>query len=195
MATPTPMPNVIDFRFLDEGLGGPLNNPKTKRKREAEEEEERLAAAAAAEDAAAMGLGLGPTVHPNKRAAITGEGDRPVAVGKPTYDGVMAGKISGRKWKQPKACRAAALKVVGRKPTLDERNRVRQVKKAYKERLGELKDQIRLNKRAKREQIETRKRIKKENELRTQPVQRITNPKTLKKMSKKQRKLLRIAPD
>ncbi|KAG6557609.1 hypothetical protein Mapa_000886 [Marchantia paleacea] len=175
--------NPIDFRFLDEGLGGPLNNPKNKRKRR-EDEEERAVEESAME-----------IVQPAKKAAIGGATDSKPAYGKPTYDGTLAGKVSGRKWKQPKTCRAAALKVTGRKSTLEELNRTREIKKAYKTRMHELKEQIRLNKRAKREQIELRKKIKHENEIRSQPVQRITNPKTLKKMSKKQRKLLRVIPD
>ncbi|BBN10937.1 rRNA-processing protein CGR1 [Marchantia polymorpha subsp. ruderalis] len=175
--------NPIDFRFLDEGLGGPLNNPKNKRKRR-EDEEERAAEESAME-----------IVQPAKKAAIGGATDSKPVYGKPTYDGTLAGKVSGRKWKQPKTCRAAALKVTGRKSTLEELNRTREIKKAYKARMHELKEQIRLNKRAKREQVELRKKIKHENEIRSQPVQRITNPKTLKKMSKKQRKLLRVIPD
>ncbi|KAL2651196.1 hypothetical protein R1flu_019324 [Riccia fluitans] len=177
----------IDFRFLDEGLGGPLNNPKNKRKRR-EDEEPRPADAAESP----MEIVLQPA---KKKAAVGGDNDAKPAYGKPTYDGVLAGKVSGRKWKQPKTCRAAALKGTGRKSTLEERNRTREIKKAYMERKHELKEQIRLNKRAKREQIELRKKIKKENEIRSQSVQKITNPKTLKKMSKKQRKLLRVIPD
>ncbi|GLJ37425.1 hypothetical protein SUGI_0760330 [Cryptomeria japonica] len=35
-----------------------------------------------------------------KHAAITAEGQEKPVYGKPTYDGVIAGKVSGRKWKQ-----------------------------------------------------------------------------------------------
>ncbi|KAL3700521.1 hypothetical protein R1sor_018543 [Riccia sorocarpa] len=165
----------IDFRFLDEGLGGPLNNPKTKRKR-LEDEEARVAAAGESP----MEIAVQPA---KKKAAVGGDNDTKPVYGKPTYDGVRAGKISGRNWKQPKTCRAAALKVTGRKSTLEERNRAREIKKAYLERKNELKEQIRLNKRAKREQVELRKKIKKENEIKSQSVQKITNPKTLKKIN------------
>jgi hypothetical protein len=174
---------TIDFRNLDEGLGG----AKRKRKREAEEE------AAAAQDAEAMDVNM-ETRQASKRAAITKEGEEKPVYGRPTYDGVLAGKVSGRKWKVNKATRASALKVVGRKSTLEEKNREKEVKKAYKERMTELKEQIRSHKQEKRKKAEDRQRIKKENEIRGQSVQKVTNPKTIKKMSKKQRKLLRPAP-
>jgi len=125
---------------------------------------------------------------------VAGSDENKPAYGRPTYDGVMAGKVSGRKWKMVKSTRASALKQVGRKTTLEERNREKEVKRAYKERMTELKEQIRTNKVEKRKKTEERVRMKKENELRGQGVQKVTNPKTLKKMSKKQRKLLRPAP-
>lgn len=173
---------TIDFRNLDEGLGG----AKRKRKREAEEE-------AAARDVEAMDVNM-ETRQASKRAAITKEGEEKPVYGRPTYDGVLAGKVSGRKWKVNKATRASAMKVVGRKSTLEEKNREKEVKKAYKARMTELKEQIRLHKQEKRKKAEDRQRMKKENEIRGQTVQKVTNPKTIKKMSKKQRKLLRPAP-
>jgi hypothetical protein len=87
------------------------------------------------------------------------------------------------------------LKVVGRKTTSQEKTRMREVKRAYKDRMSELKKQITSNKVDKRRKVEERKRIKKENELKSTPVQKITNPKTLKKMSKNQRKMLRRVAD
>jgi len=177
------MASTIDFRHLDEGLGG----AKRKRKR-ADEEEAAEAAALEAMDTAEE------TRHASKRAAVAGSDENKPAYGRPTYDGVMAGKVSGRKWKMVKSTRASALKQVGRKTTLEERNREKEVKRAYKERMTELKEQIRTNKVEKRKKTEERVRMKKENELRGQGVQKVTNPKTLKKMSKKQRKLLRPAP-
>lgn len=177
------MASTIDFRHLDEGLGG----AKRKRKR-AEEEEAAEAAALEAMDAAEE------TRHASKRAAVAGNDENKPAYGRPTYDGVLAGKVSGRKWKVNKTTRTSALKQVGRKTTLEERNREKEVKRAYKERMAELKEQIRSNKVEKRKKTEERVRMKKENELRGQGVQKVTNPKTLKKMSKKQRKLLRPAP-
>jgi rRNA-processing protein CGR1 len=181
------MASTIDFRHLDEGLGG----AKRKRKRQEEEEEE-----AAAESAAMEAMDTAEeTRHASKRAAVAGSAESKPAYGRPTYDGVIAGKVSGRKWKVNKTTRASALKQVGRKSTLEERNREKEVKRAYKERMMELKEQIRTNKVEKRKKIEEKARIKKENELRGQAVQKVTNPKTIKKMSKKQRKLLRPAPN
>jgi rRNA-processing protein CGR1 len=178
------MASTIDFRHLDEGLGG----AKRKRKRQ-EEEEAAEAAALEAMDTAEE------TRHASKRAAVAGNDENKPMYGRPTYDGVLAGKVSGRKWKVNKTTRASALKQVGRKSTLEEKNREKEVKRAYKERMMELKEQIRTNKVEKRKKTEERVRIKKENELRGQAVQKVTNPKTIKKMSKKQRKLLRPAPN
>ncbi|XP_024388363.1 uncharacterized protein [Physcomitrium patens] len=178
------MASTIDFRHLDEGLGG----AKRKRKRAEEEEAVELAAAEA------MDVGE-ETKHASKRAAVAGDGQNKPVYGRPTYDGVLAGKVSGRKWKAHKTTRTSAMKVVGRKSTLEEKNREKEVKRAYKERMMELKEQIRASKVEKRKKNEERLRIKKENELRGQAVQKVTNPKTIKKMSKKQRKLLRPAPN
>ena len=77
--------------------------------------------------------------------AAKNDENKPV-YGRPTYDGVIAGKVSGRKWKANKTTRASALKQVGRKSTLEERNREKEVKRAYKERMTDLKEQIRTNK-------------------------------------------------
>ena len=85
-----------------------------------------------------------------------------------------------------------------RKPDLEEMKRQREIKKAYKERVNELKEEIRSNKVEKRKKKEEREKRKKENVLRTgTKLQKITNPKTLKKisMSKKQRKQLKKIPD
>lgn len=177
------MASVIDFRHLDEGLGG------AKRKRKRQEEEEAEAAAVEVMDTAAE------TRHASKRAAVAGNDENKPVYGRPTYDGVLAGKVSGRKWKANKSTRTSALRQVGRKSTLEERNREKEVKRAYKERMTELKEQIRTNKVEKRKKAAERTRIKKENEIRGQTVQKVTNPKTIKKMSKKQRKSLRPAPN
>ncbi len=170
------MASTIDFRCLDEGLGG-----QKKRKREEDVE---------------CGDGEGMEIQqPNKRAAVAKEGEYKPVYGRPTYDGFMSAKVSGRKWKATKTSRTSALKVVGRKTTSQEKTRMREVKRAYKDRMSELKKQITSNKVEKRRKVEERKRIKKENELKSTPVQKITNPKTLKKMSKKQRKMLRRVAD
>lgn len=167
---------TLDFRSLDEGLGGERNKRKRSADHETPMEVEQPSA---------------------KRSAIAVEGqDKPV-YGKPTYDGVIAGKVSGRKWKQAKTTRASALKVSHKRTTFEERSRAKEITKAYKERITELKEQIRVNKVEKRKKKEELVKRKKENELRSgMKLQKITNPKTLKKMSKsKKKKLLRVVPD
>ncbi|XP_010066418.1 uncharacterized protein LOC104453530 [Eucalyptus grandis] len=183
---------TIDFRTLDEGFGG-----KTyKRKRAA-------AASAAADDGATMEIdGAGPP--PSKRAAIPSleDPDRPTTAstfsfGRPTYDGVIAGRVSGRKWKQPRRQRASAQRASVKGTGFEERGRQKEIKRAYRERMAELKETIRANKVEKRRKREEREKKKKENILRTgTKLQKITNPKTLKKLAKsKQRKLLKVVPD
>jgi rRNA-processing protein CGR1 len=131
-----------------------------------------------------------------KRIAIAVPGqDRP-AYGRPTFDGVIAGKVSGRKWKNPKASRTSSIKVSHKRPSLEQRTMQKEVKKAYQDRMKELKEQIRQNKISKRKAKEEREKRKKENEARTGTVyEKITNPKKLKNMSKKQKKLLRKIPE
>ncbi|XP_065868992.1 rRNA-processing protein CGR1 [Euphorbia lathyris] len=176
---------TIDFRCLDEGFGG-----KTyKRKREAQ--------SAAALDAS-MEIDEETLPPPAKRSAVpsSDNADKPV-FGKPTYDGVIAGRVSGRNWKQVRTKRASA-KLVSRKGTpFEERDRQKEIKRAYSERMKELKDEIKRNKEDKRKQREEREKRKKENILRSgTKLQKITNPKTLKKIAKsKDRKLLKVVPD
>lgn len=168
---------TIDFRCLDEGLGG----QKNKRKRPTE-------------DSSSMDLDLDPDLnHPSKRLAVPSS-ENPE---KPTYDGVIAGKVSGRKWKQPRQQRASAARVSCRGASFEQRAKQKEIKKAYKERMNELKEEIRSNKAEKRRKREEREKKKKENILRTgTKLQKITNPKTLKKIAKsKQRKLLKVVPD
>jgi rRNA-processing protein CGR1 len=108
---------TIDFRRLDEGFGG-----KTyKRKRE----EEALQLTATTD--ASMEIDA-PAA---KRTAIPSSDnpDTPVAVGKPTYDGVIAGKVSGRKWKQPRKQRASAKQVSKRGTRYEEREREKEIKR------------------------------------------------------------------
>ncbi len=181
MSSGVVMASTVDFRYLDEGFGG----EKKKRKREEEEEEDVEGGVGEAMD----------IQQPNKRAAVAKGGEDKLVYGRPTFDGVMSRKVSGRKWKATTTSRTSALKVVGRKTTLEEKNRLREVKRAYKDRMSELKEQIWSNKVEKRRKVEERKRIKKENELKSTPVQKITNPKTLKKMSKKKRNMLRRVSD
>ncbi|KAJ6686978.1 hypothetical protein OIU79_016675 [Salix purpurea] len=178
---------TIDLRFLDEGFGG-----KTyKRKRE----QEALINSATTTADASMEIDAPPA----KRSAIpsTDNPEKPVAVGKPTYDGVIAGKVSGRNWKQPRKHRASAKQVSKRGTGYEERQKDKEIKKAYRERKDELKEEIRKNKAEKRKMKEEREKRKKENKLRTgTKLQRITNPKTLKKISKsRDRKMLKVVPD
>ena len=173
---------TLDFRFLDEGVGG----QKNKRKR-------------AVEDAAEAMDTDGAAAAPSKKIAIasTDDPDRPSAIGRPSYDGVIAGKVSGRKWKQPRQQRSSAMHVTLRRKSLDQRNKEKGIKKAFQERVNELKEEIRLNKVEKRKKREEREKKKKENILRTgTKLQKITNPKTLKKIAKsKQRKNLKVVHD
>ncbi|MCO5548536.1 hypothetical protein L7F22_001996 [Adiantum nelumboides] len=180
------MASQLDFRRLDEGLGGQRN----KRKRVVEERQEEEGGG----DGADMEIeDFSPSA---KRLAIAGDGDERPIFGRPTYDGTIAGKVSGRKWKNPKSARTSSIKVSLKKPSLEQRNRQREIKKAYKERMGELKEQIRQSKINKRKAKEEREKRKKENVARTGTVyQKITNPKKLKNMSKKQKKLLKVLPD
>lgn len=175
------MASMIDFRRLDEGLRGAIGKKRAR--------EEQKAAQGAAQDAPAA-----------KRVAVPMEEDenKPAyAYAAPTYDGVIAGRVSGRRWKEPKKARASSMLSKGGKPlTVAERMKERQVRQAYKERKNELKEQIRTSKQAQRAAAVERKRMKAENEVRgSSKLQKITNPKTLKKMSKKAKKLLRRVPE
>ncbi|CAJ2672304.1 hypothetical protein L195_g017164 [Trifolium pratense] len=180
---------TIDFRRLDEGFGG-----KTyKRKREQ---------AQAIEDAKMEEPDTMETDEtappPAKRSALPSASDpNKPSFGAPTYDGVIAGKVSGRKWKQVRTRRASALHVSRKGTTFEEREREKKIKMAYKERINELKEEIRLNKVEKRKKKEEREKKKKENILRSgTKLQIISNPKTLKKIAKsKKRKQLRMVPD
>ncbi|WZZ39635.1 hypothetical protein YC2023_035894 [Brassica napus] len=182
---------TTDFRCLDEGFGGKT----AKRKRESQEQ------AAADADEASMDI---DSAHPPsaKRSAVASseDPDKPVAVaaiGRPTYDGVIAGKVSGRNWKTPRTHRSSGRFVRNKGPDLEEMKRQREIKKAYRERKNELKEEIRSHKVEKRKKKEEREKRKAENVLRTgTKLQKITNPKTLKKIAKsKQRKHLKVIPD
>ncbi|KAI4366961.1 hypothetical protein MLD38_022759 [Melastoma candidum] len=182
---------TIDFRCLDEGFGG-----KTyKRKRQPP-----------TDDLSSMHIDPNPSTisfPPSKRVAVPSLDDpdkpypAPVAVGAPTYDGVIAGKVSGRKWKQPRKQRTSAVRVTVGKKSYEERQKERELKKAYRERKEELKEEIRKNKVEKRKRMEEMRKKKEENILRSgTKLQRISNPNTLKKLAKsKQRKLLKVVPD
>ena len=80
-----------------------------------------------------------------KRSAVASEGnpDKPI-IGKPSYDGVISGRVSDRKWKQTMKHRASTTQV--RKGLNFEERKKKEIKKAYKERITELKETIRQNK-------------------------------------------------
>ncbi|KAB1199222.1 hypothetical protein CJ030_MR0G026020 [Morella rubra] len=179
---------TIDFRCLDEGFGG-----KTyKRKREESQYQYN-------EVSASMEIEVDDAGSPMaKRSAVaSAENPNKPIFGKPTYDGVIAGKVSGRRWKQARKQRSSATQVSRRGTSYEERDRQKEIKKAYKERMTELKEAIRLNKVEKRKKREEREKKKQENILRSgTKLQKITNPKTLKKIAKsKQKKLLKVVPD
>ncbi|KAJ8752746.1 hypothetical protein K2173_007056 [Erythroxylum novogranatense] len=180
---------TIDFRNLDEGFGG-----KTyKRKRQEVE-----AAIATATADSAMEVDEVALPPPAKRSAVpsSDDPDKP-AFGNPTYDGVIAGRVSGRKWKQARKQRASAKHVSVKGTSFEERERQKEIKRAYRERMNELKEEIRRNKVEKRKMREEREKKKQENILRSgTKLQKITNPKTLKKIAKsRDRKLLKVVPD
>jgi hypothetical protein len=181
------MASHLDFRYLDEGLGG----ERGKRKRREESE-------AAAGDSMDLDAD-GDAPRPSKVRAMPSLSDpsKPASFGQPTYDGVIAGRVSGRRWKEPRTRRASAV-VASLKPTpLEQRVREKALKRAYQARKAELKEEIRSNKVAKRKAREEREKRKKENVLRTgTKLQRVTNPKTIQKIAKsKKRKQLRVVSD
>ncbi|XP_024543624.1 stress response protein NST1-like [Selaginella moellendorffii] len=161
----------LDFRFLDEGLGGAKNK---KRKRDA--------------DQAAMDVE--EQRQEEKRQAMD-EGDSRPVYGKPSYDGVIAGKVSGRKWKEVKTCRASALRVSVKGSSLEERAKAKRIAAEFRERKQQLKEQIRANKVEKRKRLEEYKKRKEENVKKSGlKLQKVTNLKKLQKMSKKEKKKL-----
>ncbi|KAG6517624.1 hypothetical protein ZIOFF_021020 [Zingiber officinale] len=177
---------TIDFRRLDEGLGG----QKNKRKRL-----DPIGDGVPESMDVDLSIAADP---PAKRPALPSlDNPEKPAFGRPTYDGVIAGRVSGRKWKQPRTQRASAAAVSLRGTTFELRNKEKELKRAYKERMTELKEEIRRNKEEKRKKREEREKRKRENTLRTgTKFQKITNPKTLKKIAKsKQRKQLKVIPD
>ncbi|KAG0480773.1 hypothetical protein HPP92_011332 [Vanilla planifolia] len=186
------MASTLDFRRLDEGLGGQRN----KRKRSQPDGPEPMDVVASGESIVISSGGLAP---PSKRAALPSleDPDKPTAFGRPTYDGVIAGKVSGRKWKQPRTQRASATRVSRHGTSMELRMKEKEMKRAFRERKEELKEEIRKNKQEKRKLREEREKRKKENILRSgTKLQKITNPKTLKKIAKsKQKKLLKVVPD
>ncbi|XP_031255855.1 uncharacterized protein LOC116113832 [Pistacia vera] len=183
---------TIDFRNLDEGFGG-----KTyKRKRQ--EAENAALTTTNTEDHASMDVDDDTCPPAAKRSAIASSDnpDKPT-FGQPTYDGVIAGKVSGRNWKQARKRRASASKVSVRRTSLEEREKEKLIKKAYRERMNELKEEIRQNKIEQRKRAEERKKRKEENIMKSgTKFQVISNKNTLKKIAKsKDKKLLKVVPE
>ncbi|XP_020592624.1 protein PXR1 [Phalaenopsis equestris] len=183
---------TLDFRCLDEGLGG----QKNKRKRSHPDGPDSMEVEASTDSVVEGSVNLAP---PAKRPALPSleNPEKPAFIGRPTYDGVIAGKVSGRKWKHPRTQRASAARISRRGTSLEVRSREKELKRAFRERKEELKEEIRKNKEEKRKRREEQEKKKKENILRSgTKLQKITNPKTLKKIAKsKQRKLLKVVPD
>ncbi|XP_044501519.1 uncharacterized protein LOC123222685 [Mangifera indica] len=184
---------TIDFRNLDEGFGG-----KTYKRKRQESENAALTTAINTEDHACMDVEDDTCPPAAKRSAIASSDnpDKPT-FGQPTYDGVIAGKVSGRKWKQVRKQRASARKMSVRTTSLEEREKEKLIKKAYKERMNELKEEIRQNKIEKRKKAEERKKRKEENIMKSgTKFQVISNKNTLKKIAKsKDKKLLKVVPE
>lgn len=182
---------TIDFRNLDEGLGG-----KTLKRKRAEEEAEKLQSLNPI-DESSMELDV-DTNSSSKRFAVASAADpnKPV-YGAPTYDGVIAGKASGRSWKDVRTRRSSTIHVSRKGTTAEQRSKDKEIKKAYRERMNELKEEIRSHKVEKRKHKEEREKRKQENILKSgSRLQKITNPKTLKKLAKSsKRKLLKVVPD
>lgn len=178
---------TLDFRRLDEGLGG----PKNKRKRSEPDPESES-------QPESMDLDAAADPPSSKRQAVPSSDDpsKP-SYGRPTYDGTIAGKVSGRTWKHVCTQRASATRVSRHTKTPELRNKEKEMKRAFRERVNELKEEIRSNKVEKRKKREEREKKKKENVLKSgTKLQKITNPKTLKKIAKsKERKLLKVVPD
>lgn len=179
---------TVDFRCLDEGFGG-----KTyKRKRSLQD------ASAVEEHMDTDDMDVEGSSQPLKRQAIASSDNPNKPVGRPSYDGIIAGKVSGRNWKQVRTHRASSSNVSRKRTTLEQRMKEKEIKRAYQERKKELKEEIRQNKIEKRKQREEREKRKQENILRSgTKLQKITNPKTLKKIAKsaKERKKLKVVSD
>ncbi|XP_022775500.1 LOW QUALITY PROTEIN: MAP7 domain-containing protein 1-like [Durio zibethinus] len=193
---PTSPPSLlctIDFCRLDEGFGG-----KTyKRKRQ----ESQITSDAVNSNDAAIGATSmdvdDSCPPPSKRSAVPSSGDtNKPNFDPPTYDGVIAGKVSGRNWKERRKQRASA-KQVSIKRTLEGRERQKEIKGGYRERMNELKEEIRQNEMENRKKREERERRRRKRILRSgTKLQKITNPNTLQKIAKsKQKKLFQVVPD
>ncbi|CAM8990334.1 unnamed protein product [Rhodiola kirilowii] len=190
---------TIDFRKLDEGFGGKT----AKRKRS---EQSAAAAAAAAADEAPLphfddefSMDVDPPSSKRQAIPSAANPDKPASLKVVKYEGgsFVAGRVSGRSWKQPRKHRSSALKVSVKGTPYEVRAKEKEIKKAYRERMNELKEEIRNNKVEKRKKKQEREKKKQENILKSgTKLQKITNPKTLKKIANsKERKQLKVVPD
>ncbi|CAM8990326.1 unnamed protein product [Rhodiola kirilowii] len=187
---------TIDFRKLDEGFGGKT----AKRKRS-----EQSAAAAAADEAPLphfddeFSMDVDPPSSKGQAIPSAANPDKPASLKVVKYEGgsFVAGRVSGRSWKQPRKHRSSALKVSVKGTPYEVRAKEKEIKKAYRERMNELKEEIRNNKVEKRKKKQEREKKKQENILKSgTKLQKITNPKTLKKIANsKERKQLKVVPD
>jgi len=106
------------------------------------------------------------------------------------------GKVSGRGWKAKQAARSSAVAKSRVSTSWEKKMALKAEKKAFQVRKEQLKERVKANKRESRRLAEERKKKKEENEMKSMVVQRITNPRTVKKMSKKQRdKLVTVSED
>ncbi|XP_062018878.1 uncharacterized protein LOC133735487 [Rosa rugosa] len=142
---------TIDFRCLDEGFGG--KTYKRKQNPEAADDDEDVA------------MEIDATYPPPAKRSVVSFSDNP---DKPV---VIAGKVSGQKWKQTRKQRSSAVQVSRKGTTFEEREKNKSVKKAYKERMAELKGQIKRNKEEKKRKREEREK-KKENILPDEMIKR-----------------------
>jgi|SaaInlV_125m_DNA_1040241.scaffolds.fasta_scaffold07189_3 rRNA-processing protein CGR1 len=122
---------------------------------------------------------------------VDGELYRNYKAPKATYDSI-AGRKSGRMWKQP-AKRASALGAAPSTKTWDDRMREKEEKKRFQEAKSNAKAARGAKIRAERERREAKKLLKEENTRRTGVgiVSEITNPKTIAKKSAKERAKLK----
>eukprot|EP00898_Chlorokybus_atmophyticus_P005032 jgi/Chlat1/552/Chrsp103S01130 len=159
---------MLDFRGLDEGVGG---GKKRKRK-----EEERAEAAKGAPSPMECAEAIGWDAPANKRARA----EEP-----------NVGRLSKRRWKAGAPSRASAKQSV---PSLqsswEQKMAQKASKKQFQERVKEIKEAANSVKREKRLRMEAAKKRKEENSLKSAIYQKVSNPKTLKKMSKKERQKL-----
>ncbi|KAJ8770432.1 hypothetical protein K2173_015046 [Erythroxylum novogranatense] len=125
---------TIDFRNLNEGFNG-----KTyKRKRQ--EVEDATATTTADSAMEVDDVTLPP---PAKRSVVPSSDDLDkLTFGKLTYDGVIVRRVSDRKWKQVRKQRASVKHV---RTSFKERERQKEIKRAYSERMNEVKEEIRRN--------------------------------------------------